>query len=189
LGRHSHRLQHRQCSPLGAPNRWIGIPASPYPTNAGGSCHSRSATSARTFRTEQILLREMGNASTSHEHLICTMDLDHIRTEVEQRIADDSGFQYAASRPSICRRNAVSKAQPRLRVRGSAHFGLICSKARLPAAVLWVLTMVWPSRTKVSLRRHLKPRPHRRGFFMRATNASGAEGVPATCTVTGSGCH
>jgi hypothetical protein len=34
-----------------------------------------------------------GMPARSHEHLICTMDLDHIRTEVEQRIADDSGFQ------------------------------------------------------------------------------------------------
>ena len=28
------------------------------------------------------------------------------------------------------------------------------------------------------IERHLKPRPHRRGFFMRATNASGADGFP-----------
>ena len=37
---------------------------SSYPTNAGCSCQSRSATSARSFRREQTLLREMGNART-----------------------------------------------------------------------------------------------------------------------------
>ena len=33
-----------------------------------------------------------GMPARSHEHLICTMDLDQIRTEVDQRIADDSRF-------------------------------------------------------------------------------------------------
>ena len=33
-----------------------------------------------------------GMPARSHEHLICTMDLDHIRQEVEQRIADESAF-------------------------------------------------------------------------------------------------
>ena len=31
-----------------------------------------------------------GMRAGTHEHLICTMDLDAIRAEVEQRIADDS---------------------------------------------------------------------------------------------------
>ena len=64
LGYHSQRLQHRPYSPLGAPNQWNGVVASSYPTNAGCSCQSRSATSARSFRREQTLLREMGNART-----------------------------------------------------------------------------------------------------------------------------
>jgi hypothetical protein len=33
-----------------------------------------------------------GMRAGSHEHLICTMDLDHIRQQVEQRIADESAF-------------------------------------------------------------------------------------------------
>jgi hypothetical protein len=33
-----------------------------------------------------------GMPAGSHEHVICTMDLSHIRKEVEQRIADDSNF-------------------------------------------------------------------------------------------------
>jgi hypothetical protein len=33
-----------------------------------------------------------GMKAGSHEHVICTMDLTHIRKEVEQRIADDSNF-------------------------------------------------------------------------------------------------
>jgi hypothetical protein len=28
----------------------------------------------------------------SHEHVICTMDLNHIRQEVEQRITEDNSF-------------------------------------------------------------------------------------------------
>jgi hypothetical protein len=33
-----------------------------------------------------------GMRAGSHEHLICTMDLNHIRQQVEQRIGDDSNF-------------------------------------------------------------------------------------------------
>jgi uncharacterized membrane protein len=33
-----------------------------------------------------------GMRAGSHEHVICTMDLSHIRKEVEQRIADESNF-------------------------------------------------------------------------------------------------
>jgi hypothetical protein len=33
-----------------------------------------------------------GMRAGSHEHVICTMDLNHIRQEVEQRIADESNF-------------------------------------------------------------------------------------------------
>jgi hypothetical protein len=33
-----------------------------------------------------------GMRAGTHEHLICTMDLDAIRAKVEQRIADDSNF-------------------------------------------------------------------------------------------------
>jgi hypothetical protein len=33
-----------------------------------------------------------GMPARSREHLICTMDLDYIRQEVEQRIADESAF-------------------------------------------------------------------------------------------------
>jgi hypothetical protein len=33
-----------------------------------------------------------GMRSGTHEHLICTMDLDAIRAKVEQRIADESNF-------------------------------------------------------------------------------------------------
>jgi hypothetical protein len=33
-----------------------------------------------------------GMRAGSHEHVICTMDLSHIRKNVEQRIADDSNF-------------------------------------------------------------------------------------------------
>jgi hypothetical protein len=33
-----------------------------------------------------------GMPARSHEHLICMMDVDHIRQEVEQRIADESAF-------------------------------------------------------------------------------------------------
>ena len=33
-----------------------------------------------------------GMRARSHEHLICMMDVDHIRQEVEQRIADESAF-------------------------------------------------------------------------------------------------
>jgi hypothetical protein len=33
-----------------------------------------------------------GMRAGSHEHVICTMDLNHIRQEVEQRIADDNNF-------------------------------------------------------------------------------------------------
>ena len=36
--------------------------------------------------------QKWGMPAGSHEHLICTMDLDHIRQEVEQRIADESAF-------------------------------------------------------------------------------------------------
>ena len=64
LGYHSQRLWHHPYSPLGARNQWNGVVASSYPTNAGCSCQSRSATSARSFRREQTLLREMGNART-----------------------------------------------------------------------------------------------------------------------------
>jgi hypothetical protein len=33
-----------------------------------------------------------GMRAGSHEHVICTMDLNHIRQEVERRIADDNNF-------------------------------------------------------------------------------------------------
>src|SRR5262245_9233437 len=33
-----------------------------------------------------------GMRAASHGHVICTMDLNHIRQEVEQRIADDNSF-------------------------------------------------------------------------------------------------
>ena len=33
-----------------------------------------------------------GMRAGSHEHVICTMDLNHIRQEVEQRIAEDNSF-------------------------------------------------------------------------------------------------
>ncbi len=64
LGCHQQHLPHRACGPLGTAHRWIGGFAPPHPRNAEGSCHSRGSTTAGSFRTEQVLLREMGNART-----------------------------------------------------------------------------------------------------------------------------
>ena len=64
LGCHQQHLPHRACGPLGTAHRWIGGFAPPHPRNAEGSCHSRGSTTAGNFRTEQVLLREMGNART-----------------------------------------------------------------------------------------------------------------------------
>ena len=36
--------------------------------------------------------QKCGMQAGTHEHLICTMDLDAIRAKVEQRIADDINF-------------------------------------------------------------------------------------------------
>jgi hypothetical protein len=36
--------------------------------------------------------QKWGMQAGTHEHLICTMDLDAIRAKVEQRIADDINF-------------------------------------------------------------------------------------------------
>ena len=46
------------------------------------------------IRTNAISLycEKWGMRSGTHEHLICTMDLDAIRAKVEQRIADESNF-------------------------------------------------------------------------------------------------
>jgi hypothetical protein len=63
-GCHQQHLPHRACGPLGTGHRWISGFAPPHPRNAEGSCHSRGSTTAGSFRTEQVLLREMGNAST-----------------------------------------------------------------------------------------------------------------------------
>ena len=60
LGCHQQHLPHRACGPLGTAHRWIGGFAPPHPRNAEGSCHSRGSTAAGNFRTEQVLLREMG---------------------------------------------------------------------------------------------------------------------------------
>ena len=40
----------------------------------------------------KFFCEKWGMPARSHEHLICTMDLDHIRKEVEQHIADESSF-------------------------------------------------------------------------------------------------
>jgi hypothetical protein len=43
-------------------------------------------------KENKFYCEKWGMRAGSHEHLICTMDLDHIRQEVEQRIADESAF-------------------------------------------------------------------------------------------------
>ena len=40
----------------------------------------------------KLYCEKWGMRSGTHEHIICTMDLDAIRAKVEQRIADDSNF-------------------------------------------------------------------------------------------------
>jgi hypothetical protein len=40
----------------------------------------------------KLYCEKWGMRSGTHEHLICTMDLDAIRAKVEQRIADESAF-------------------------------------------------------------------------------------------------
>jgi hypothetical protein len=40
----------------------------------------------------KFFCEKWGMRAGTHEHLICTMDLDAIRAKVEQRIADDSNF-------------------------------------------------------------------------------------------------
>jgi hypothetical protein len=41
-------------------------------------------------RENKRYCEKWGMQTGTHEHLICTMDLDAIRAEVEQRIADDN---------------------------------------------------------------------------------------------------
>jgi hypothetical protein len=40
----------------------------------------------------KLYCEKWGMRAGTHEHLMCMMDLDAIRAEVEQRIADDSNF-------------------------------------------------------------------------------------------------
>ena len=40
----------------------------------------------------KLYCEKWGMPARSHEHLICTMDLDHIRNEIEQRIAAENSF-------------------------------------------------------------------------------------------------
>jgi len=40
----------------------------------------------------KLYCEKWGMPARSHEHVICTMDLDHIRQEIEQRIADDTSW-------------------------------------------------------------------------------------------------
>jgi hypothetical protein len=40
----------------------------------------------------KLYCEKWGMRAGTHEHIICTMDLDVIRAKVEQRIADDSNF-------------------------------------------------------------------------------------------------
>jgi hypothetical protein len=40
----------------------------------------------------KFFCEKWGMRAGTHEHLICTMDLDAIRAKVEQRIADDGNF-------------------------------------------------------------------------------------------------
>ena len=40
----------------------------------------------------KLYCEKWGMRAGTHEHLICTMDLDAIRAKVEQRIADESNF-------------------------------------------------------------------------------------------------
>jgi hypothetical protein len=42
------------------------------------------------YQENKLYCEKWGMRSDTHEHLICTMDLDGIRAKVEQRIADDS---------------------------------------------------------------------------------------------------
>ena len=39
-----------------------------------------------------LYCEKWGMRAGTHEHLVCTMDLDAIRAKVEQRIADESNF-------------------------------------------------------------------------------------------------
>jgi hypothetical protein len=40
----------------------------------------------------KLYCQKWGMPARSHEHVICTMDLDHIRKDVEQRIANDTSW-------------------------------------------------------------------------------------------------
>jgi hypothetical protein len=40
----------------------------------------------------KLYCEKWGMRAGTHEHVICTMDLDVIRAKVEQRLADDSNF-------------------------------------------------------------------------------------------------
>lgn len=40
----------------------------------------------------KLYCEKWGMPARSHEHVICVMDLDHIRKDVEQRIADDTSW-------------------------------------------------------------------------------------------------
>ena len=44
------------------------------------------------FQENKLYCEKWGMRAGTHEHIICTMDLDAIRAKVEQRIADDSNL-------------------------------------------------------------------------------------------------
>ena len=40
----------------------------------------------------KLYCEKWGMPARSHEHVICAMDLDHIRKEIEKRITDETAF-------------------------------------------------------------------------------------------------
>ena len=44
------------------------------------------------FEENRFYCEKWGLRPTRHEHVICTMDLNDIRAQVEQRLAEDSGL-------------------------------------------------------------------------------------------------
>jgi hypothetical protein len=45
-----------------------------------------------TSEENKFYCEKWGMPARSHEHVICTMDLGHIRQQIEKRIADETAF-------------------------------------------------------------------------------------------------
>ena len=84
-----HNIHNTVMQPLGAPNRWIGVFASLHISQMREARAIAEHNGCKKFPNKT---NSIARNARSHEHLICMMDLHHIRTEIDQRIADDSRF-------------------------------------------------------------------------------------------------